>query len=135
MADIAGLFGITPEMYGQQQRQSALNEGVAMARLTPEDRAQAMIYSAGAGLGRAGGGLLGAEDPQLKLIAARQQIMNQIDQTNPESMLKGAQTLAQMGDQQGAIALMDYARKAQSEMALVGQRRACLLYTSDAADE
>jgi hypothetical protein len=122
--DIAGLFGITPDMYGQQQRQAALNEGIGLARLAPEDRAQAMIYSGAAGLGRAGGGLLGAEDPQLKLIAARQSIMNQLDQTNPESMLKGAQTLAQMGDQQGAFALADYARKAESEIAQAKQRMA-----------
>lgn len=122
--DIAGLFGLTPDMYGQQQRQAALNEGIGLARLAPEDRAQAMIYSGAAGLGRAGGGLLGAEDPQLKLIAARQSIMNQLDQTNPESMLKGAQTLAQMGDQQGAFALADYARKAESEIAQAKQRMA-----------
>jgi len=122
--DIAGLFGLTPDMYGQQQRQAALNEGIGLARLAPEDRAQAMIYSGAAGLGRAGGGLLGAEDPQLRLIAARQSIMNQLDQTNPESMLKGAQTLAQMGDQQGAFALADYARKAESEIAQAKQRMA-----------
>jgi hypothetical protein len=83
-----------------------------------------MIYSAGAGLGRAGGGLLGAEDPQMKLIAARQSVIGQLDQTDPQSMLKGAQILTQMGDQQGAFALADYARKAASERALAQQRMA-----------
>ncbi len=122
--DIAGLFGLTPDMYGQQQRQAALNEGIGLARLAPEDRAQAMIYSGAAGLGRAGGGLLGAEDPQLKLIAARQQIMSQTDQTDPQSLANAAKQLNSMGDTQGAMALMDFARKAQSEMALVGQRKA-----------
>jgi len=120
--DIAGLFGLTPQMYEQGIRQSAMNEGAAYARMAPEDRAIAGIYSAGAGLGRVGGGLMGVEDPQMKLISARQQIINQVDQTNPESMLKGAQTLANMGDQQGAFALADYARKAQSELALAQQR-------------
>ena len=122
--DIAGLFGLTPQMYEQGLRQSALNEGAAYARMAPEDRAIAGIYSAGAGLGRAGGGLLGVEDPQMKLISARQQIIGQLDQTNPESILKGAQMLAQMGDQQGAFALADYARKAQSEIAQAQQRLA-----------
>jgi hypothetical protein len=122
--DIAGLFGLTPQMYEQGIRQSAMNEGAAYARMAPEDRAIAGIYSAGAGLGRVGGGLMGVEDPQMKLISARQQIINQVDQTNPESMLKGAQTLAQMGDQQGAFALADYARKAQSEIAQAQQRTA-----------
>jgi hypothetical protein len=125
MAEIVGsLFGVTPDMYERQQRQSALNEGIAMARLAPEDRAQAMIYSGAAGLGRAGGGLLGIEDPQMKLISARQQIIGQLDQTDPTSLLKGAQMLTQMGDQQGAFALADYARKAQSEIAQAQQRTA-----------
>jgi hypothetical protein len=125
MAEIVGsLFGVTPDMYERQQRQSALNEGIAMARLAPEDRAQAMIYSGAAGLGRAGGGLLGIEDPQMKLISARQSVIGQLDQTDPASLLKGAQMLTQMGDQQGAFALADYARKAQSEIAQAQQRTA-----------
>jgi hypothetical protein len=67
---------------------------------------------------------MGVEDPQLKLISARNNIAQQIDQTNPESIMKGAQMLAQMGDQQGAFALADLARKAQSDIALTQQRRA-----------
>jgi hypothetical protein len=122
--DIAGLFGLTPQMYEQGIRQSAMNEGAAYARMAPEDRAIAGIYSAGASLGRASGGLLGIEDPQMKLISARQQIMSQTDQADPQSLANAAKQLNAMGDTQGAMALMDFARKAQSEMALVGQRRA-----------
>jgi hypothetical protein len=120
--DIAGLFGLTPQMYEQGIRQSAMNEGAAYARMAPEDRAIAGIYSAGAGLGRVGGGLMGVEDPQMKLISARQSIIGQLDQTDPASLLKGAQILTQMGDQQGAFALADYARKAQESIALAQQR-------------
>jgi hypothetical protein len=68
------------------------------------------------------GGLLGAEDPQMKLISARQSVIGQLDQTDPTSLLKGAQILTQMGDQQGAFALADYARKAQESIALAQQR-------------
>ena len=121
---VEGLFGLTPEMYGQQQRASALNEGVRLAQLDPAARGQALIYAGARGLGDVAGGALGAEDPQLKLISARNTIAQQIDQTNPESIMKGAQMLAQMGDQQGAMALAQYARQAQSEMALVQQRQA-----------
>ena len=121
---VEGLFGLTPEMYGQQQRASALSEGIQLAKLDPAARGQAMIYAGARGLGNALGGALGAEDPQLKLISARNTIAQQIDQSNPESILKGAQMLSQMGDQQGAMALAQYARQAQSEMALVQQRRA-----------
>jgi hypothetical protein len=83
-----------------------------------------MTYAGARGLGNAIGGAFGVEDPQLKMISARNTIAQQIDQTNPESILKGAQMLAQMGDQQGAMALAQYARQAQSETALVQQRRA-----------
>jgi len=121
---VAGLFGLTPEMYGERQRTSALQEGITLAQLDPAARGAALTYGGAKGLGTAIGGAMGIEDPQLKLISARNTIAQQIDQTNPESILKGAQMLSQMGDQQGAMALAQYARQAQSEMALMQQRRA-----------
>ena len=121
---VASLFGLTPEMYGEQQRRSALNEGINLAQLSPSARGTAMIYGGAKGLGNAIGGLMGVEDPQMKIISARQQIIGRLDQTNPASMLEGAKMLAQMGDQQGAFALADYARKAQSEIAQAQQRLA-----------
>jgi hypothetical protein len=123
MADIvASLFGLNPEIYGEQQRRSALNEGIALAQLDPASRGAAMTYAGAKGLGGAIAGAMGVQDPQLKMISARQQILGQLDQTDPESLMKGAQTLAQMGDNQGAFALSDYARKAQSEIAQAKQR-------------
>jgi len=121
---VAGLFGLNPQMYGEQQRRSALQEGITLAQLDPAARGAAMTYAGARGLGNAIGGALGAEDPQLKMISARNSIAQQIDQSDPESILKGAQMLAQMGDQQGAMALAQYARQAQSEMALIQQRTA-----------
>jgi len=121
---VAGLFGLTPEMYGERQRTSALQEGITLAQLDPASRGAALTYGGARGLGTAIGGAFGVEDPQLKMISARNTIAQQIDQTSPESILKGAQMLSQMGDQQGAMALAQYARQAQSEMALAQQRRA-----------
>ena len=121
---VAGLFGLTPEMYGERQRTSALAEGIKLAELDPASRGAAMTYAGAKGLGGAIAGAMGIEDPQLKMISARNTIAQQIDQSNPESILKGAQMLAQMGDQQGAMALAQYARQAQSEMAQTQQRRA-----------
>jgi len=120
---VAGLFGLTPEMYGQQQRVGAMNEGIALAQLDPAARGVALTYGGAKGLGTAIGGALGIEDPQLKLISTRNTIAQQIDQSDPESILQGAKMLAQAGDQQGAMALAQYARQAQSEMALVQQRQ------------
>ena len=129
---VAGLFGLTPEMYGERQRVGALQEGIDLAKLDPATRGAAMTYAGARGLGNAIGGAFGVEDPQLKMISARNTIAQQIDQTNPESILKGAQMLAQMGDQQGAMALAQYARQAQSEMAQAQQRLAAAR-ASDAA--
>jgi len=119
---VAGLFGLTPEMYGERQRTSALQEGITLAQLDPASRGAALTYGGARGLGTAIGGAMGIEDPQLKLISARNSIAQQIDQNNPESIMRGAQMLAQAGDQQGAMALAQYARQAQSEMAQTQQR-------------
>jgi hypothetical protein len=113
---------MNPQMYGEQQRRSALQEGITLAQLDPASRGAAMTYAGARGLGNAIGGAFGIEDPQLKMISARQQILGQLDQSDPEAILKGAQILAQMGDQQGSFALAEYARKAQSESALTKQR-------------
>jgi hypothetical protein len=121
---VAGLFGLTPEMYGQQQQNTALAEGIRLAQLDPAARGAAMTYAGARGLGNAIGGAFGIEDPQLKMISARNTIAQQIDQTNPDSILQGAKMLSQMGDQQGAMALAEYYRKAQSETALAQQRTA-----------
>ena len=121
---VAGLFGLTPEMYGEQQRTGALAEGIRLAQLDPAARGAAMTYAGARGLGNAIGGAFGIEDPQLKMISARNTIAQQIDQSNPESILQGAQMLAQMGDQQGAMALAQYARQAQSDVAQTEQRLA-----------
>lgn len=119
---VAGLFGMTPESYQGQQYQQDLKRGYELAQLSPGAAAQANLMASVGQLGRGFAGAMGIEDPQLKLISTRNSIAQQIDQTNPESILKGAQMLAQAGDQQGAFALAEYARKAQSEMALAQQR-------------
>jgi hypothetical protein len=121
---VAGLFGLNPQMYGEQQRIGALQEGITLAQLDPAARGAALTYAGAKGLGGAIGGAMGVQDPQLKLISARNAIAQQIDQTNPESILKGAQMLSQAGDQQGAMALAQYARQAQGEMAQTQQRKA-----------
>ena len=135
MADniVAGLFGLSPEMYGEQQRRSALQEGITLAQLDPAARGAAMTYAGARGLGNAIGGAFGIEDPQLKLISARNTIAQQIDQSNPESILQGAQMLAQMGDQQGAMALAQYARQAQGDVAQTKQRLAAAMASEAAA--
>ena len=58
--DIVGsLFGVSPEMYQQQMNRQALQDAIAMQRLSPLERAGAMTqagaYMAGQGIGGAFG--------------------------------------------------------------------------------
>jgi small-conductance mechanosensitive channel len=122
--DIASLFGLTPEGLSQQRYQQDLRRGVELAQLDPGAAARATLQSGVGQLGRGIAGMMGVEDPQMKLISARQSIIGQLDQTDPTSLLRGAKSLSDMGDQQGAFALADYARKAQSEIAQAQQRMA-----------
>lgn len=125
MADIVGsLFGVTPEMYQQQQSRAADEAALQYAQLTPFQQAQFAIGRGAYGLAGAIGGALGAEDPQLKLISQRNAIAKQIDPTNPESMAQGIRALSQAGDAVGAMQLTAELRKLQSEMAQTFQRTA-----------
>ena len=125
--DVLGLFGLTPEGLDQQRYQQDLASGYKLAQLSRGDAARATLQSGVGQLGRGIAGMMGVEDPQMKLISARQQIIGQLDQTDPTSLLRGAKSLSDMGDQQGAFALADYARKAQESIAQTKQRQAAAL--------
>jgi hypothetical protein len=120
---VGGLFGVNPAMYQQQQQQQVFNRAVALQNLNPFQQAAVGVQQAGYNLAGALGGALGGVDPQLQRISALNAISKQIDQTNPESMLQGARLLADAGFTQEALGLANYARKANSELALAEQRR------------
>jgi hypothetical protein len=125
MAEIVqSLFGISPEMYQQSQQARADQQALQYAQLTPFQQANYAIGRGANMLGGAIGGALGAQDPQLALITARQQISKQINYADPASIARGVQMLSQAGDTQGAMMLSDVARKAESEQALAAQRNA-----------
>ena len=106
---IMGLF-TSPQQYQQALQAQALNEGIKMAQLSPVERAEAGGYAAAAGIGRGIAGLMGVEDPQMKIAATRQSILQQVDQTDPQSLAQAAQALNQAGDVQGARALYQTAQ-------------------------
>jgi hypothetical protein len=123
--DIVGsLFGVSPEMYQEERNRQGLKDAIAMAQLDPMQYANAAIQ---AGAGRAAGGfagLMGAEDPQMRLISQRNALAKQIDMNDPESIMRGAQMAAQAGDTVAASTLANYARKAAGDLALIQQRTA-----------
>ncbi len=120
-SEILGLF-TSPEMYQRQQDLMMQRQAAELAQLDPYQSIRYGAIRSGQQFGRGLAGLLGAEDPQLRMISARQSVLGGIDLGNPDSILAAARQLANAGDQQGALALADYARKAQADAALVAQR-------------
>jgi hypothetical protein len=121
-SEILGLF-TSPEMYQRQQDLMMQRQAAELAQLDPYQSVRFGAIRAGQQFGRGLAGLLGAEDPQLRMISARQSVLGGLDLGNPDSILAAARQLANSGDQQGALALADYARKAQADAALVAQRQ------------
>jgi hypothetical protein len=123
MADniVAGLFGLNPQMYGEQQRTSALQEGITLAQLDPASRGAAMTYAGAKGLGNAIGGAMGVQDPALIKMSQRNQLLQEIDLTDQNSLVAAAKKAASMGDAEFATGLIDRARsmaESQSKITL-----------------
>jgi len=121
---VPGLFGVTPESYRQQQQAAFDARAFQNVQLTPQQQANLNIQSGAYGLAGGIGRMFGGEDPQMKIISGRNAVLQQIDQSNPESIMNGAKLLAQSGDNEGAMSLANYGRQVQSELAGVEQKRA-----------
>ena len=104
---VAGLFGLTPEMYGEQQRRSALREGIDLAKLTPGEAGAAMTYAGAKGLGGAIAGAMGVQDPQLQMITQQAQLLQGLNLRDPQSLEAAAIQANQMGNTPLAIKLFD----------------------------
>ncbi len=120
-SDILGLF-TNPQQYLAQQDASMQQQFAQRAALDPLQRASILGQQAGYRLGQGVGGALGGVDPQLQKITQRQQLLSQLDQSNPDSFMQVAQMASQNGDPEFAMAIADAGRKAQSEINLATQR-------------
>jgi len=120
-SEILGLF-TSPEQYNMMQQQAQQNRALQFAQLDPFEKASYGIYQGAGQLANAGARLLGGEDPQLRMISQRQILAKEIDPADPESILRVAQKAGQMGDQQFALQLSDYARQAQVQLATAQQK-------------
>ena len=110
---VAGLFGLTPEMYGEQQRRSALREGIDFAKLTPGEAGAAMTYAGARGLTGAIGGALGIQDPQLQRITQQSQLLQSLDLRDPKSLEAAAIEANRMGNTPLAFKLLELSDAAQ----------------------
>ena len=119
MAEVVNsLFGITPESL-QAQRDAALQQqALQYAQLDPFQRATAAIYSGANRLGGAVGGMLGAQDPEMMRLQQRQNMLQELDLTNPESLKQGIQTAMQNKDYQLVSELTNrYQQRVASDLA------------------
>jgi hypothetical protein len=120
---IMGLFQ-DPQQYQQQALQQQMKQNYEIARLTPEQQVTGGLRTAGYQLGGAVGGLMGAEDPQMKLQSLRKQVLQRMDQNDPKSLIQAAQALQQAGDVQGANALFKASQEAAVRSADIGLKLA-----------
>jgi hypothetical protein len=114
---VTSLFGLSPEMYSEQQRRSALNEGIALAQLDPAARGAAMTYAGAKGFAGALGGAMGIQDPQLQMISQTNQLMQGLNLRDPQSLTNAAQQASQMGNIPLAMKLIGLSDVAQSNLA------------------
>jgi len=119
---VGSLFGVTPELYQEQRDLMRQKQAMEFAQQDPRTQATYAFGRAGQQLGQAFAGLMGVEDPQMRLISQRNALAKQIDMNDPESIMRGAQMAAQAGDTVAASTLANYARKAASDLALIQQR-------------
>ena len=88
MAEIVqGLFGVSPELFKQQQDLQFRSQALAEAQLNPQ---QGMVYDAairGRQIGRTIGGLLGAEDPMLARQTKENNVLQEVQSSlSPEEL-------------------------------------------------
>ena len=120
-SEILGLF-TSPEEYQMRQQQAQQNRALQFAQLNPFEKASYGIYQGAGQLGQAVGGLFGMEDPQLRKISMRQQMLTGanggvgIDLRDPNSMLRAAE-MAQQFDPEFAQGLVIAANDLAKNMA------------------
>jgi len=127
-SEILGLF-TSPEDYQMRQQQAQQNRALQFAQLNPFEKASYGIYQGAGQLGQAVGGLFGMEDPQLRKISMRQQMLTgaggapRINLNDPGSMLRAAE-VAQQFDPEFAQGLIVAANDLAKNMADVRSKTA-----------
>jgi hypothetical protein len=86
MAEIVqGLFGVSPELFKQQQDAQFQQQQIALAQLDPQQQRFLQMGEAGRAVGRGVGSLFGAQDPILAKQAAETQLLQEVQSSlSPE---------------------------------------------------
>lgn len=95
---MSSLFGLTPEALQASRERQLQEQALRFAQLDPMQQAQMGFFTAGSRLGTGLAGLLGAEDPQMKMISQRQQLLQGVDPTDIESLQAAAKKAIEAKD-------------------------------------
>jgi len=109
-------------LYQQKQNEAMQAQAMQYASLNPMQQAQYGLYLGGQQLGGAIGGALGAKDPQLQMIGLQQQILRELDPSNPNQQLQVAQKYAQVAPEL-AMKIADNARSSLVKIAQANKER------------
>ena len=109
-------------LYDQQRQQAMQAQAMRYASLDPMQQAQYSLYLGGQQLGGAIGGALGAKDPQLQMIGLQQQILRELDPSDPAQQLLVARKYAQAAPEL-AMKIADNARSSQVKIAQINRER------------
>ena len=121
-SEILGLF-TSPEQYRAQQQQQDEQQALLFARMNPIARADYGAYLAGSQTGQGLSRLFGVEDPQLRKITMRQQMLTgagggpRINLNDPGSMLRAANVAQEQGDPEFAQYLINASNDLAKNMA------------------
>jgi len=113
---VGSLFGVTPELYQEQRDLMRQKQAMEFAQQDPRAQATFGLYRAGQQVGQALGGLMGVEDPQMRLISQRNALARQFDTNTPQGLLQYSNALQAAGDVQGAAAAADRYRAIQGAL-------------------
>ena len=127
---VGSLFGVTPELYQQQRDLAEQRQAMAFAQQDPQTQINYGAYRTGQQLGGAFAGLMGAEDPQMRLISQTNQLMQGLNLRDPQSLYDAAQQASKMGNVPLAMKLLELSDVAQVKaQQFESQRQAKLAQT------
>ena len=124
---VPSLFGLTPEMYQQNQQARIDAQALQFAKLDPFERANYGISRGANMLAGAIGRSFGGEDPEETKIRMQQQLLSGIDLSDPTSLIQGAKDANSMGLSQLSLNLVDRAKALQESSGRVAAQQAQLL--------
>lgn len=119
---VGSLFGLTPGLAEQALMDQQRAQSLQLAQLDPGSLARFGMIQAGQDVGRGLAGLMGVEDPQLKMVRDISQLRSQFDLSTPQGMRDFASALSERG--YGEFAMQAAGRAAELDKTIAQAEKA-----------